>query len=176
METNREFTRRLAALILMLFAVAPARSQSGPDAFKPSLNGSVETLVAQPDGSPDTNFIPGVAMYGRRIIVQPDGRILVGGISPGPPGRGDLTKFLVRFETNGNVDASFNPPLRDMPFALALQADGKVVAGFQTPPYIAAFTPTALPTPTTSPGRIMSCTTWWCSRTERSWPPAILKR
>jgi uncharacterized delta-60 repeat protein len=92
-----------------------------------------------PDGRLDTNFIPGIAMYGRRIVVQPDGRILVGGINPGPPGRGDLTRFLVRFETNGSVDASFNPPLRDMPFALALQADGKVVAGFQYPPYIARF-------------------------------------
>src|SRR4030095_7104466 len=50
MKTNREFTRRLAALVLMLFAVAQARSQSGPDAFNPSLNGSVESLVAQPDG------------------------------------------------------------------------------------------------------------------------------
>jgi uncharacterized delta-60 repeat protein len=37
------------------------------------------------------------------------------------------------------VDTSFNPPLRDMPFALALHTDGKVVAGFQTPPYIARF-------------------------------------
>jgi hypothetical protein len=75
-------------------------------------------------------------MYGRRIIVQPDGKILVGGIydPPGPEFRG-----IVRFETDGSVDASFSCPLRDMPFALATQADGKILAGFQYPPYMSRF-------------------------------------
>jgi uncharacterized delta-60 repeat protein len=164
MKTTREFTRPLAALLLTLFAVASARGQSGPDTFNPYLNGNVESLAVQadgkiliggtftlvanlyrtnvarlnPDGRPDTNFVPRIGMYGRRIIAQPDGRILVGGIF-NPPGHPELARGLVRFETNGSVDASFNSPLRDMPFALALQTDGKVVAGFQTVPYIARY-------------------------------------
>jgi len=162
MKTNRQFARCLAALALALFIPARGSSQAGLDSFNPYLNSSIESLAVQPDGKilisggftivdnyyrtnfarlnpdgrTDTNFVPRIGMYGRRIVVQPDGRILVGGIYDplGPEFRG-----LVRFETNGIVDASFNSPLRDMPFALALQADGKVVAGFQSRPYIARF-------------------------------------
>jgi uncharacterized delta-60 repeat protein len=164
MKTTPEFTRGLAALVLTLFAAVPARSQSGPDGFNPYVNDYVESLAVQPDGKivigggftivanlsrtnlarlnpdglVDTNFVPRIGMYGRRVIVQPDERILVGGIY-NPLGHPELARFIVRFESDGRVDTSFNSPLRDMPFALALQADGKVVAGFQYPPYIARF-------------------------------------
>jgi uncharacterized delta-60 repeat protein/uncharacterized repeat protein (TIGR01451 family) len=84
-----------------------------------------------PDGSLDGSFNPGAGadnpVY--TIILQPDGRILVGGAfsafnSTNVPG-------IVRLNTNGTVDASFKPGAgADGPvFAVALQADGKVLIG-----------------------------------------------
>jgi uncharacterized delta-60 repeat protein len=162
MNASRHPTSCLVVCFTLLH-VGPAFTQGGVDTFNPQLNGGVESTTVQPDGkilisggftrvgtryvtnlarlypdgSMDTNFLPRFGMYGRRIVVQPDGKVLVGGIyqQNTPNFRG-----LVRFESNGDVDTSFDAPsLRDLPFALALQADGKVLAGFQTPPYIARF-------------------------------------
>jgi uncharacterized delta-60 repeat protein len=165
MKAIREIVRALVLLVLTLSAAASIRGQSVPDAFNANLNGSVESLVVQadgkiliggefrlvgnqprtnvarlnPDGSLDTNFVPRLPMYGRRVVAQPDGKVVVGGIY-NPLGNLAAARGLVRFETNGNVDPSFDVPLfHEMPFALAVQADGKVVAGFQAPPYIARF-------------------------------------
>ena len=165
MKTTREITRDLALLFLTVFAVASARGHNLPDAFNAILNGGVESLAVQadgkillggfftvvggqprtnmarlnPDGTLDTNFVPRLPMYGRRVVALPSGKVVVGGIY-NPLGQSALARALVRFETNGSVDTSFDTPLfRDMPFAVAVQADGKVVAGFQTSPCIARF-------------------------------------
>lgn len=87
------------------------------------------------DGSPDSSFQPFTSFQHRvrAIVVQPDGRILVGGsFSPG-----NVTQQnLVRLETNGVLDPTFalrsgapNEELR----GLALQPDGKILlAGYFT--------------------------------------------
>jgi uncharacterized delta-60 repeat protein len=91
------------------------------------VSGRWQTNLARfhPDGRLDTNFIPAIKMYGKRLAEQTDGRIVVVGnyIPPWP----DAAIFLARIETNGAVDTSFRPQLDLMPFALALQADGKVL-------------------------------------------------
>jgi hypothetical protein len=72
------------------------------------------------------------------LAVQADGRILVGGCFDYVEGvRGDATRnSFVRLEPDGSVDVSFDPgasgngpvtPVRVM--SLALQADGKILAG-----------------------------------------------
>src|SRR5580765_2825957 len=157
---------------LLPFVLAgPVLGQSQPDAFKPSVNSTIESIAVQADGkvliggsftlvgglsrtniarinadgSVDTNFVFALPMYGRRVAVQPDGKIVVGGIYDPPmhpPAKG-----VVRFTTNGAVDPTFNCPLFPMPFALALQTDGKVLTGNQTPPYITRFLPDGTPDP-----------------------------
>ncbi len=103
--------------------------------------------TAQVSGDPDLTFSgDGVAAIdfasnhddrGSCILVQPDGRILVGGGSH----QGNGTKFgLARLMPDGTLDATFGsagrvatqvgaPPSLDETFyALALQPDGKIVA------------------------------------------------
>jgi hypothetical protein len=68
-----------------------------------------------PDGTPDTSFRPDpewVAQFGvSKILVQPDGRILLNGL---------------RLLSNGSYDASFEPgPLSGEP--LLVQSDGRIL-------------------------------------------------
>lgn len=84
-----------------------------------------------PDGSLDSAFqVPhplGSASLARNIIVQPDGKILVSGLSPEGVGR---------FNSNGTIDSTFEvgyltsngtflPPI----ISMALQPDGKIIVG-----------------------------------------------
>jgi uncharacterized delta-60 repeat protein len=105
--------------------------------------GSVDIAVARynSDGSLDTSFgTSGKAIAnfgnpggeGRAVIIQPDGKIVVAGIAPNAQ---DFA--LVRFDSNGALDASFGVNGRvttdfngftDFANALVLQADGKLVA------------------------------------------------
>src|SRR5579885_3479628 len=98
-----------------------------------------------PDGSLDTSFgnngrvttdFPGLAAVISAVAVQPDGKILVAG------GAFPLFTFLGNFELarynpDGSLDASFGhggivtthfPGQGSYAFALALQADGRIVA------------------------------------------------
>ena len=96
-----------------------------------SFNGTARNNIARlnADGSLDTSFNPGsgtdALVY--KIVVQPDGKILVGG---------DFTTFngesynrIVRINTDGSTDNTFNigtgssGSVRD----IALQPDGKII-------------------------------------------------
>jgi uncharacterized delta-60 repeat protein len=71
------------------------------------------------------------ADYGRAVALQPDGRIVVAGVS-GAPGASRAMFFLVGFDSTGRVDASFGAggyqttPFRqvDQPWAMTLDGDG----------------------------------------------------
>src|SRR5438132_14266909 len=65
------------------------------------------------------------------VVVQPDGKILIGGgfttLSPngGPP----VTRnHIARLNPDGTLDA-FNPNANGTVYAIAVQADGKILAG-----------------------------------------------
>lgn len=88
-----------------------------------------------PDGSLDTSFDPNADGPVRAVVVQPDGKIIIGG---------DFTHVggvardgLARLNPDGSVDSSFAPgvgtsstlPTTPQVFALALQLDGSVVVG-----------------------------------------------
>src|SRR5207253_10841109 len=99
-----------AALCLFSLAVllaggsAAVRGQSALDGFDPNANDTV-----------------------RVVVVQPDGKILIGG---------DFTTVLgvtrnhiARLNPDGTLDTAFNPNANDDVYTIAVQADGKILAG-----------------------------------------------
>ncbi len=85
-----------------------------------------------PDSTIDTTFTdPGINSFFytsvSAIVVQPDGKILVGGdfdFAGGLP-----RKHLVRLNANGTLDTAFNPEISDVVYSIALQPDGKILIG-----------------------------------------------
>jgi uncharacterized delta-60 repeat protein len=97
--------------------------------FNGTNRGSIARLNT--DGSLDTTFDPGTGANGSigAIAVRPDGGILIGG---------GFTEFngtnrylLARLNTDGSLDLSFDPGswTNDGVACIALQSDGKVLAG-----------------------------------------------
>ena len=104
-----------------------------------SVNGVARNQIARlnADGTLDASFNPGTGFNGPQrgvtsVLVQPDGKIVVGG---------DFTTFngtpasrIARLNPNGSLDATFPTtvgflgPKGTAVYALALQPDGKIVA------------------------------------------------
>ena len=85
------------------------------------------------DGTVDAGFNPGAEAQVLTLAVQADGRILAGGYfnwlgAQGGPAR-TTCNYIGRFNVDGSVDGSFNPGANNVVNALAVQADGAVVAG-----------------------------------------------
>jgi uncharacterized delta-60 repeat protein len=104
-----------AALFVFSFALLLAggtpvmRGQSALDGFDPNANGTV-----------------------RVVVVQPDGKILLGGefTSVAPNGGAAVPRnYIARLNPDGTLDTAFNPNANGIVVALALQADGKILAG-----------------------------------------------
>lgn len=93
------------------------------------VNGIPRARVARlhPDGTLDESFDPGPAVIGypSAIVIQPDGRIVVGGQTSGP--EGNFFRNFARYETNGVLDSSFLPQIRSLPEDLIVQPDGKIL-------------------------------------------------
>lgn len=96
-----------AACLSLLLALLPlgAGAQSADDGYRPDANGSVYAMV-----------------------VQPDGKLIVGGVFQGFAGYGSAWR-LGRVNPDGSVDDTFAPNPDDKVHALALQPDGKVIVG-----------------------------------------------
>ena len=83
----------------------------------------------------DTTFNPGgLGVNGtvNAIAVQPDGKILIGGQFTHYNGDGAASDGIVRLNSNGTLDTTFNygGAGADLTvFAMAVQADGKVIIG-----------------------------------------------
>ncbi|MBC7369305.1 MAG: delta-60 repeat domain-containing protein [Undibacterium sp.] len=83
------------------------------------------------DGSLDTTFNPnvagGLAPQVTSVIVQADGKIVIGGTfrSVGSVVR----NYIARLNADGSLDPTYNPSPNAGVLSLALQGDGKVVAG-----------------------------------------------
>ena len=88
------------------------------------------------DGSLDASFdigtgfnFPGYLSGVRSIVVQEDGKILVGGSFT--IYQGTTRKYIVRLNSDGSYDTSFNigTGLNGTVFSLAVQGDGKILVG-----------------------------------------------
>lgn len=109
---NRTFSRLLLSSVLLVIADAQALAQSALDGFDPNANGAI-----------------------RIVIVQSDGKILLGGdfttLSPNG-GATILRNHIARLNEDGSLDAAFDPNATGQGgqvAAIAVQADGKILAG-----------------------------------------------
>jgi uncharacterized delta-60 repeat protein len=82
------------------------------------------------DGNLDLSFdtgIDGVDGNVRAIVVQPDGRVVIGGEFNQV--NGVARNFIARLQTNGALDTNFAANVNGNIHALALQEDGKILIG-----------------------------------------------
>jgi uncharacterized delta-60 repeat protein len=84
------------------------------------------------DGSVDTAFNPNASGNVLALALQPDGKLVAGGVftSLAPNGGGAITRnHIVRLNADGSVDTAFDPNADSYVAALALQPDGKLLLG-----------------------------------------------
>jgi uncharacterized delta-60 repeat protein len=87
------------------------------------------------DGSPDTTFNPGGVGANNTVtavVVQPDGKILIGGLFTAYNGDVGANDMIMRLNADGTRDTTFNTGgsgANNDVLALALQPDGKILAG-----------------------------------------------
>jgi uncharacterized delta-60 repeat protein len=83
------------------------------------------------DGSIDTTFNIGTGFNDevKDIVIQPDGKIVVCGVFTAY--NSTASNRIIRLESSGMVDTAFHPMLgfNDNVISLALQTDGKIIAG-----------------------------------------------
>src|SRR5438309_1751966 len=101
----------LMALVGLALAggAAAVRGQSALDGFDPNANGTV-----------------------RVVVVQPDGKILIGGnfTTLSPNGGATVTRNrIARLNPDGTLDIAFDPSANGEVDAIAVQADGKILVG-----------------------------------------------
>ena len=130
--------------------------------FKPGFDGDVFASWVQPDGkllvsgfftkvgstsrngiarlnsnaSLDSTFDPGTGAFDTNlnqhatvaaVALQSDGKVIAGGYFN--RFNGVARNGVVRLNSNGSLDAAFNPVLDDIVVTLALAADGKLLVG-----------------------------------------------
>ncbi|MEY2541449.1 MAG: hypothetical protein QOI22_1051, partial [Verrucomicrobiota bacterium] len=107
---------RKAALLLFSVAVllaggaAAVRGQSALDGFDPNAtNGAIRVVVAQPDGK--------ILLGGDFTIIKPNGGAAV------------TRNHIARLNSDGTLDSAFDPNANDIVYAIAVQPDGKILAG-----------------------------------------------
>ncbi len=165
----RSALRPLVCAGLCLSAVvAFAQSPSAADGFDPNVDGNVYVLATQPDGkllvagqftslrpgvgasatrnnlarlntdgSVDATFDPNANGPIRALILQPDGRIVIGGdfttVQPNGASATTTRNRVARLNTNGTLDLTFNPNISGGTLpqvnALAVQPNGKLLVG-----------------------------------------------
>ncbi|MGI8605361.1 MAG: immunoglobulin domain-containing protein [Verrucomicrobiales bacterium] len=95
------------------------------------VNGVTRNRIARlnGDGSLDMNFDPGdgADSWVSALVVQPDGRVLIGGSFISVDG--SRRSRMARLNSDGSVDPTFDPGAgaNDTVASIALQADGKIV-------------------------------------------------
>ena len=102
-------------------------------------NGGVSTFVSayaarlNPDGTPDTTFIPGPNYLVNALAVQPDGKIVMGGqftqFRSGNAHSGTTRNALARVNGDGTLDGNFDPNAFGGVGVFVTQSDGKILIG-----------------------------------------------
>lgn len=85
------------------------------------------------DGTVDSGFDPKANNYVASLAVQGDGKILLGGdffrFQPNGADLPTVRSRLARLNSDGTVDAGFNPSVNGRVSCLSLQADGRILLG-----------------------------------------------
>ena len=107
---------RAALVLFSLVAVlaggaASVHGQSALDGFDPNANGTVYAVVVQPDGK--------IVIGGDFTSLSPNGGALV------------TRKYIARLNPDGTIDSAFDPNADATVRSLALQPDGKILVGGQ---------------------------------------------
>ena len=95
--------------MLLAGGATTVRGQSALDGFDPNTNGVVEV-----------------------VVVQPDGKVLIGGdfTTLAPNGGPAVTRgHIARVNADGTLDTAFDPNANSFVFAIAVQPDGKILVG-----------------------------------------------
>jgi len=95
--------------VLLTSGAATVRGQSALDGFNPNANGFVHV-----------------------VVTQSDGKILIGGefTSLSPNGGAPVQRnHIARLNPDGTLDVDFNPDANEIVRAIAVQADGNILAG-----------------------------------------------
>jgi uncharacterized delta-60 repeat protein len=77
-------------------------------------------------------FNPGANGTVNSLVIQADGKILVGGTFT-TVGGGQACVGIARINANGSLDSGFNPVTSGVPYFLAAQPDGKILVGESLP-------------------------------------------
>ncbi|RYD67312.1 MAG: choice-of-anchor D domain-containing protein, partial [Verrucomicrobiaceae bacterium] len=85
------------------------------------------------DGSLDSGFDPRADNQVASVMVQEDGKILLGGgftsLQPNGAGAATARNRIARLDADGSLDSGFNPWANGFVSSIALQADGKILLG-----------------------------------------------
>ena len=106
---TKKATLLLFSVVALLAGAAEVRGQSTVDGFDPNANGVVRVVVVQPDGK--------ILIGGDFTMLSPNGGVAV------------TRNRIARLNPDGTVDTAFNPNASGRVLSIAVQADGKVLAG-----------------------------------------------
>jgi N-acetylneuraminic acid mutarotase len=109
MNKAKKATLFLFSAAVLLAGGAPGVRGQSVDSFDPNADGPVEV-----------------------VVVQPDGKILIGGgfTTLSPNGGAAVTRnYIARLNPDGTLDTAFDPNANLVIWSIAVQADGKVLAG-----------------------------------------------
>lgn len=87
----------------------------------------------EPDGTLDPGFDPNAndVVYG--LVLQADGKVLLGGdfttLQPNGAPSATTRRYIARVNSNGTLDAGFDPKANGTVYGMAVQGDGKVLLG-----------------------------------------------
>jgi hypothetical protein len=106
--------------LLLLLQTTAVRGQAAVDVFDPNANGAVRVVVVQPDGK--------ILIGGRFTMLSPNG------------GAAETRHYMARLNPDGSLDTAFNPGAEPVDpgvsgtylyviLSIAVQADGKILVG-----------------------------------------------
>jgi Domain of unknown function (DUF5122) beta-propeller len=107
--SNKAALLFFSVALLLAGGAATVRAQSALDGFDPNANGTV-----------------------RAVVVQPDGKILIGGdfTTLAPNGGGAVPRNrIARLNSDGTLDLAFDPNANGVVNTIALEADGGILVG-----------------------------------------------
>jgi uncharacterized delta-60 repeat protein len=85
------------------------------------------------DGSLDNAFDPNADSPANNVIVQADGKILLGGtftkLQPKSAPSATTRNYIARLNNDGSLDSGFDPNAGNVVFSVTVQADGKILLG-----------------------------------------------